>query len=119
VPAADRTICLKGNRFEVSGRWRNFAGASGDAHMIKKNDGSGYAWFFQNNNYEMLFKMVDGCSFNGNFWVSIAGLTNVEATISIRDSWTGKVYTQSNALGVDFPTDLDIDTFLDDCDAVP
>ena len=80
VPDGDRTICLQGGRFRVQGIWSDFAGGSGNAHLIKKNESSGYAWFFNSNNYEMLFKLVDACSYNGNTWVSIAGLTNVAAS---------------------------------------
>ena len=119
VPDGDRVICLKDGRFRIEGTWSDFNGGSGRAHLIKKNEGSGYAWFFNGNNYEMLFKLVDACSFNGNTWVSIAGLTNVAASLTITDTWTGKVYSQQNALGVDFPTNLDIDTNLDYCGPAP
>ena len=119
VPDGDRAICLQGSRFRIRGTWRDFQGNSGDVHLIKKNNGSGYGWFFSSNNYELLFKIIDGCSFNGNFWVSVAGLTNVETTLTIEDSWTGALYRQVNALGVDFPTDLDIDTNLTYCGPAP
>lgn len=119
VPNGDRAICLQNGRFRVQGTWSDFNGGSGFAHLIKKNEGSGYAWFFNGNNYEMLFKLVDACSFNGNTWVSIAGLTNVAASLTITDTWTGKIYSQTNALGVDFPTNLDIDTNLDYCGPAP
>ena len=119
APDGDRSICLQNGRFRVQGTWSDFNGGSGYAHLIKKNEGSGYAWFFNGNNYEMLFKLVDACSYNGNTWVSIAGLTNVSASLTITDTWTGKVYGQQNALGVDFPTNLDIDTNLDYCGPAP
>lgn len=119
VPNGDRSICLQNGRFRVQGTWSDFNGGTGYAHLIKKNEGSGYAWFFNGNNYEMLFKLVDACSFNGNTWVSIAGLTNVAASLTITDTWTGKVYSQQNALGVDFPTNLDIETNLDYCGPAP
>ena len=119
TPDGDRSICLQNGRFRVQGTWSDFNGGSGYAHLIKKNEGSGYAWFFNGNNYEMLLKLVDACSFNGNTWVSIAGLTNVSASLTITDTWTGKVYGQQNALGVDFPTNLDIETNLDYCGPAP
>lgn len=119
VPDGDRSICLQNGRFRVQGTWSDFNGGSGYAHLIKKNEGSGYAWFFNGTNYEMLFKLVDACSYNGNTWVSIAGLTNVSASLTITDTWTGKVYSQQNALGVDFPTNLDIETNLDYCGPNP
>ena len=119
VPNGDHSICLGHGRFRVEGTWSDFSGGSGYAHLIKKNEGSGYAWFFNSNNYEMLFKLVDGCSFNGNTWVSIAGLTNVAASLTITDTWTGTIYRQENLLAVDFPTNLDIETNLTYCGPAP
>jgi Tol biopolymer transport system component len=119
IPDGDRSICLKNGRFRIQGTWRDFAGNSGYAHMIKKNEGSGYAWFFNSNSYELLFKQIDGCSLNGNTWVSVAGLTNVESSFTITDTWTGAVYRQDNGLGVDFPTNLDIDTNFTYCPPAP
>ena len=119
VPESDRSICLKGNRFRVEGTWRNFAGDTGYAHMIKKNEASGYAWFFDSASYELLFKENDGCDYIGRTWIFVAGLTNVEATFTITDTWTGAVYRQENGLGVDFPTNLDIDTNLTYCGPSP
>lgn len=117
VPDGDRAICLRGGRFRVSATFRDFAGNAGDAHLIPKNDSSGYAWFFGADNYELLFKLIDGCSFNDRFWVFAAGLTNVEVELEIVDRWSGTIYRQSNALGVEFPTNLDIGTAFDDCAA--
>ena len=119
LPDDDRTICLQNDRFRVEGTWEDFAGHSGNAHMIQKNDGSGYAWFFNSTNYEALFKMVNGCSFNGNTWVSIAAPTNTRAVFTFTDTWTGDVYRQTNGLGVDFPTNLDIDTNFTHCGVAP
>ncbi len=119
LPAGDSAICLKSGRFRVEGTWRDFTGQSGTAHMIKKNEASGYAWFFNGDSYELLFKVNDGCGYNGNTWVFVAGLTNVEATFTITDKWTGAVYRQENGLGVDFPTNLDIDTNLTYCGPHP
>ena len=40
--------------------------------------------------------MLDGCALNGRFWIFAAGLTNVETTISVTDTWsdTAKTYTR-------------------------
>ncbi len=119
IPESDRTICLSGNRFRIEGTWRNFVMDTGNAHLIKKNESSGYAWFFGSDNYELLFKLIDGCDNNGNTWVFVAGLTNVDAEFTITDTWTGTVYRQENGLGVDFPTNLDISTNLTYCGPAP
>ncbi len=120
LPAGDRAICLKSGRFRVEGTWHvGNPDRTGYAHMIQKNESSGYAWFFNSDNYELLFKAIDACAGYGRTWIFIAGLTNVEATFTITDTWTGAVYRQENGAAVDFPTNLDIDTSLTYCGPSP
>ncbi|MEO8196816.1 MAG: hypothetical protein ABI689_08850 [Thermoanaerobaculia bacterium] len=119
VAQGDGTACFQSGRFRVSGTWRDFTEHTGPAHVIPKNDQSGYLWFFNAANFEGLFKIIDGCGFNGHYWVFNAGLTNVEATLEIVDTRTGDVYIQRNNLGVDYPTNLDISTNFTGCTAPP
>jgi hypothetical protein len=119
VPDGDRKLCFGGGRFSVEGTFLSFTGDGGPAHLIQRNDASGYAWFFGAQNYEMLFKLFDGCAYNGRHWVFLAGLTNVEVEMTITDHWTGQVYRQTNVLGVDYPTHLAIDTPFDFCGPSP
>jgi hypothetical protein len=45
-------------------------------------------------------KVVDGGAVNGRFWVFVAGLTDVEYDLQIRDVVTGAVWSRHNAAGV-------------------
>ncbi len=38
---------------------------------------SGLFWFFDDDNWEMLVKVLDGCGTNGHFWVFLAAATDV------------------------------------------
>ena len=101
-----------GGRFLVSGTWEDFDGHSGYAHVIRKSELSGYFWFFNAENYEMLFKILDGRPITPNYWVFDAGLTNVASTFKVVDTLTGNVYEQANPLGSSFATNLDSSTIL-------
>ena len=60
---------------------------------------SGIFWFFSPNNWEILVKVLDGCDFNGHYWVFAAATTNVEYTLRVTDTLAGEVATYSNPLG--------------------
>lgn len=61
---------------------------------------SGLFWFFSASNWELLVKVLDGCSLNGHFWVFSAATTNVEYTLRVTDTRTGEVKVYLNPLGV-------------------
>lgn len=111
----DVAMCLQGGRFRVEGSWRDFQGNQGPMHTDRVSSDSGYGWFFSPGNKEIFLKVLDACTFTGNYWVFAAGLTNVEVTLRVTDSLTGRVYEQRNSLGVSFPPNLDVSTGLTDC----
>ncbi|MEM9292127.1 MAG: M12 family metallo-peptidase [Acidobacteriota bacterium] len=82
-------------QFRVNGLWRNIDGDSGPIRPSSLSDNTGLFWFFNEANAEVFIKMLNGCSVNGHYWVFIAGLTNLEVTIGIRDvvNENYKVYT--------------------------
>ena len=47
----------------------------------------------------MLVKVIDGCGFNGRYWVYAAATTDVAYTVTIIDSETGDSWSRSNTLG--------------------
>ena len=74
-------------------------------------DDSGMFWFFNSSNWEMLIKVLRGCSYNGNYWVLFAATTDQEFTVVVRDSLTGQVKTYRNALGHPANVVIDINAF--------
>ena len=61
---------------------------------------SGLFWFFSDNNWEMLVKVLDGCAINGHYWVFSAATTNVGYTLRVIDTDNGAVQEYVNPLGV-------------------
>lgn len=99
VPS-DTVMCLGRNeRFRVEGDWRDFDGNRGSFMTVPYTRDSGLVWFFNENNIEFLVKILNGCNFNGHFWVFAAATTDVEYTLTVTDTETGLVQTYSNPLG--------------------
>ncbi len=106
----EKVLCLgENNRFEVKVHWMDFIGQMDDADAVTigKRD-SGLFYFFDENNIEMLIKVLDGCAINNHFWVFYAATTNVAFHLEVRDTLTGLVKAYDNALGTDAPPVLDI-----------
>jgi hypothetical protein len=65
-------------------------------------DDSGYFWFFDAGNIEVVAKVLDGCGVNGRYWVLAGGLTNVEAALVVTDTKTGAAKPYANPAGTAF-----------------
>ena len=92
--------CKDGGRFEIEVEWRDFEGKTGFGRVRPNgSDDSGVFWFFTPENWELLVKVLDGCSINGHHWVFAAATTNVEYTLWVTDTDTGEVREYVNALG--------------------
>lgn len=98
--ADDHTLCLNKGRFQVEVDWRTNVGNTGPATVVPvTSDDSGLLWFFGPENWEMLIKVLDGCTVNNNYWVFFAATTNVEFTVTVTDTDTGRVKTYVNPQG--------------------
>jgi len=104
---SDATLCLGGGRFLVEASWRARDGTTGIGHAVAVTPDSGYFWFFDPDNVEVITKALDGCSFNGRFWIFTAGLTNVAVALTVTDTSTGAAQTYENPLGTAFVPILD------------
>ncbi len=95
------TLCLAEGRFKVTIDWRDFADDVGVGQLVDNGSSadSGLFYFFDANNWEMLVKVINGCAFNGNYWVFAAATTNVEYTLRVADTQTGEIFTFTNPLG--------------------
>jgi hypothetical protein len=98
----DSSLRLNGNRFLVKMSWATAPGTNGRGHTQALTGDTGYAWFFQESNVEVLLKVLDGCGLNGRFWVFAAGLTNVRTDITVADTQTGAVKIYHNPSGQAF-----------------
>jgi hypothetical protein len=105
------TLCLNNGRFRVEATFDAGGGLSGSAHVVKLTDESGYLWFFNSTNVEVVVKVLNACSFNNRYWVYSAGLTDVGVTITVTDTQTGAIRTYVNPQGRPFPPMLDSSAF--------
>lgn len=109
---APEALLLDGGRFKVEVAWKDFAGGQGVGRVVPgATVESGLFWFFGRDNWELLVKVLDACSFNGRFWVLGAAATNVEYTVEVQETATGEVWSFTNPLGNRSPAFLDTDAF--------
>jgi plastocyanin len=96
------TLCVNNSRFEVRTHWRS-ATASGDASAVSLDfaPDSGLFYFFSPTNIEMLVKVLNACvpALGNKYWVFFAATTNVELTVTVIDTQTGKTQVYFNPLG--------------------
>ena len=91
-------LCLLNDRFEVEVEYRNQfdGGTVGAGQSVPLTDETGLFWFFEPSNIELVVKMLDGVDANGRFWVFFGSLTNLEFTLTVRDTVTGIVREYHN-----------------------
>lgn len=96
------TLCLNNDRFQVEVTWRT-ADQSGNASAVPLDfaPDSGLFYFFSQSNVEMLVKVLNACvpELGNKYWVFYAATTNVEFTLTVIDTQTGKVQAYFNPLG--------------------
>ena len=98
--AGSETLCLNGGRFEVTVDWSAPGqGKSGQGMAHPVTDDTGYLWFFTDTNVELVIKVLDGRPVNGHFWVFYGALSNVQYTITVKDTQTGTIKTYDNPDG--------------------
>jgi hypothetical protein len=111
LPAGDNTrLCLSDGRFQVEAHWATGAG-SGPGQAVRLTPDTGYFWFFDATNVEVVVKVLNACGFNQRFWVFAGGLTNVQVRLTVTDTQTGVVRTYDNPQGRAFQPVQDTSAF--------
>jgi len=113
--AAAGDLPFQGGRFLVGVTWTTTTGTTGIGHGTSLTGDSGYFWFFDSANIEVVIKVLDACAVNGNHWVFAAGLTNVAVHLRVVDSETGAEFIQDNPQGVAFAPIQDTKAFIASC----
>lgn len=106
-------VLLHDGRYELRVSWRDFEGHEGFGREVSSSSDSAVLYFFGEKNWEILAKVLDGCSVNGHWWVFFSGSTNVEFELKVTDTATGTSKTYVNPLG--HPADSVNDTAAFDC----
>ncbi len=97
-------VCLRQGRFSVEVEWRDHRGRTGVGTVVPgQADDSALFWFFDEANWELLVKVIDGCAFNQRYWVFGAAATDVEYRIRVRDLVRGEDAEYFNPLGRQAP----------------
>ncbi len=95
APPTRTTLCLNQGRFQVRVDWAiPSKNRSGQGMAVPITADTGYFWFFSNTNVELVIKVLDARAICGFYWVFYGALSNVQYTITVRDTQTGveKVY---------------------------
>ncbi len=110
------TLCLRDSRFSVALEWWTADGQRGVGSVVHEgtND-SGLFWFFGAANWELLIKVLDGCSVNGHVWVYGASATTLGYSLTVTDTVTGAVRAYRNEPGEQAPAFTDSKAFPDSC----
>ncbi|HEY0512169.1 MAG TPA: hypothetical protein VGH73_09710 [Thermoanaerobaculia bacterium] len=89
-------LCLHG-RFRVAvGFTDPRSGRPGTALALPLTSDTGGFWFFDPGNAELIVKVLDGRAANGHFWVYAGALSDVDYTITVTDTATGKARSYHN-----------------------
>ena len=106
------TLCLSASRFMVTADYETADGTRGAGHAIPLTSNTGYFWFFNPTNVEVVTKVLPFCADPYNsIWVFAAGLTNVQVTLTYTDTNNGTVVTKNNALNTPFGPVQDTSAF--------
>jgi hypothetical protein len=93
-------LCLRDGRYRVEVVWHDqHNGGDGVGGAVPGTDESGYFWFFDATNVELVVKILDGTTVNGHVWVFYGGLSDVEYTITVTDTVTSTPRTYRNEPG--------------------
>lgn len=106
------TLCLLDDRFQVEVEWHDFSGNtlrlpgtpdSGQGLAVDLGgtnvSDTGFFWFFQPDNVDLIVKALDGRQTNDHFWIFAGSLTNVEYTLRVVDTQTDMTKTYTNPPG--------------------
>jgi hypothetical protein len=105
-------VCFTQGRFSVAATWKTSTGQSGNANIVRLTDESGYMWFFNPSNVEVVFKVIDACSASApQYWFFAGGLTNIQVTLTVTDTRTGAIKTYTNPQNTAFLPIQDVAAF--------
>jgi hypothetical protein len=105
------TLCLAQDRFRVTAGWETSRGNAGAGQAVELTPDTGYFWFFNQENVEMVIKVLNACSFANRFWVFAGGLTDVRVELLVEDTQTGATRPYLNPQGAPFQPIQDTNAF--------
>jgi len=97
----DSVLCIDG-RYTVQASWRTASGKTGTAHALDLGSESGYFWFFDPENVEVIVKALNACGLGRGNWFFAAGMTTVGVHLEVTDTFTGAVRAYDSFAGSPF-----------------
>jgi plastocyanin len=88
-------LCLDGGRFEATVEWQHPSGRM----MLPEAPRSGLFSSSRSSDPQLLLNMLDGCNVNGHHWLYFATVADVELTVKVRDTQTGRTWVWFNPAG--------------------
>ncbi|MEO8505003.1 MAG: hypothetical protein ABI609_13980 [Acidobacteriota bacterium] len=110
VPDAE-TLCLSAGRFRVRTHWNSKDGQSGNGQAVALTADTGYFWFFNDANVEMVVKVLNACGAFQRYWVFAGGLTNVHVQMTVTDVLTAAERVYDNPQSTAFLPIQDTNAF--------
>lgn len=103
------TLCLNSGRFKVQARYVLSDGRNGEGQAVAITGDTGYFWFFNASNVEMVLKLINACP--SRYWVFAGGLTNIQVDMTVTDTRSGAVKQYRNPQGTAFQPVQDTNAF--------
>ncbi|HVS62661.1 MAG TPA: hypothetical protein VMT85_04050 [Thermoanaerobaculia bacterium] len=104
-------LCLEDGRFQVEARFGGSSGSLERARAEELTTDSGYFWFFDSDNVELVVKVLDACAVSGDYWVLATGLTDVATELTVTDTIVQRERSYESAAGAPFETVIDVEAF--------
>jgi hypothetical protein len=99
--STDTLLCIDG-RFSIQATWQTASGKSGTAHPVNLGSESGYFWFFDPANVELIVKALNACAIGQGNWFFAAGMTTVGVHVIVTDTFTGAIQVYDNPVAAPF-----------------
>ncbi len=106
------TLLLDNGRFAIQASWSSATqGTSGFGNANALTTDTGYFWFFNPSNTEVVIKALDACAIDGHFWIFGSGLTDVGVVLTVTDTQSGITMQYTNTDGSAFQPIQDFISF--------
>jgi len=79
------TLCLNKAEFKVTMSWVTPAGERRQAKALPFRLDTGFFYYDQDDNLELMIKVLDGCGVNGHYWVFMAAATDMAYRVNVED----------------------------------
>jgi hypothetical protein len=104
-------LCLGSGRFRVQGHFVTSTAVEDGASAFRLTPDTGYFFFFDPANVEIVVKVLNGCGVNGRYWVFAGGLTDVRTELTVTDIALDVVKVYFNPQGTAFQPIQDTSAF--------